>query len=69
MNNFEFIRNMNIDELAELLSIIKPKACGFCMGQCTGCLREVSCKSAIKDWLNSNRPPQYLDRVKEAKWY
>lgn len=67
MNNFEKIQTMTIDELADLLASTKPKACGFCMGTFTGCLREVSCKSAIKDWLNSNRPPQYLDNKEEQK--
>ena len=49
--NFEKIKEMSIEELAALFSTVHPKCCGFCNGQYMGCLREVSCKSGIKGWL------------------
>ena len=41
--------------MAEFFATMKPKGCGLCMGSYMGCLREVSCTSAIKDWLLSDR--------------
>lgn len=58
--NYERIKDMTIEEMAELLSTIKPKACGMCIGVYDGCLRQVSCKQSIKEWLNSNKPPKKL---------
>jgi hypothetical protein len=50
MNNYEKIKNMTIKEMAELFATSKPKCCGLCHPK-MGCLREVSCTGAIKDWL------------------
>lgn len=52
MNNFELIQNMKIDEFAEFLASEKPRACFMCTGQEKGCLRMISCKQGIKEWLN-----------------
>lgn len=67
MNNFEKIKSMSLDEMADFFSSTKPKACGLCIGQYTGCLREVSCKGAIKEWLQDSRPAQFLDNRRSEK--
>lgn len=61
MNNYERIKSMTVDEMAELFNSSKPKCCGFCMGYYMGCLRMIDCKNAIKDWLMSDRPPVFLN--------
>lgn len=57
MNNFEKIKNMNIDEMAEMFFYTKPKGCGFCEGAYMGCLRQADCIQAIKSWLKSTKAP------------
>lgn len=42
--NYERIKNMTVEEMAEFFSTMKPKGCGLCMGVYMGCLRQVSCK-------------------------
>lgn len=61
MNNYERIKTMSIDKMAEFFANMKPKGCGLCMGQYMGCLRQVSCKSSIKEWLLSDKPESKLD--------
>lgn len=51
MNNFEKIKNMTLDEMALYFATRLPKSCHLCLGQKTGCLREVSCVSGIKGYL------------------
>lgn len=53
MNNFERIKNMSIDEMAKYYATHLPKCCHMCTGMKSGCLREVSCISGIKSWLES----------------
>lgn len=52
--NYERIKNMTVEEMAELFATTKPKTCGMCTGAFDGCLRQVSCKQSIKI-------PKYLD--------
>ncbi len=66
--NYERIKNMTVEEMAEFFSSSKPKCCGFCMGVYMGCLRESDCKSAIKSWLKSDRAPCFLDDKKQKLW-
>lgn len=61
MNNYEKIKSMSIEELAELFATMKPKGCGLCMGVYHGCLRQVSCKGSILEWLMSNKTPRKLE--------
>lgn len=53
MNNFERIKAMSIEEMARFFATRLPKSCHLCIGQKTGCLREISCKSGIKTYLES----------------
>jgi hypothetical protein len=53
MNNYEKIKKMTIDEMAEYHAEHVPKTCWMCTGTKNGCLREISCKSGIKQWLES----------------
>lgn len=59
--NYEKIKNMTLDEMAELFATTKPKTCGMCIGAFDGCLRQVSCKQSIKHWLMSNKPAKKLN--------
>lgn len=68
MNNYEKIKNMNIDEMANMFFMTKPKGCGFCMGAYMGCLRQASCVQAIKDWLKSTNPPADYENGNNKKW-
>ena len=49
--NFEKIKNMKLDEMAKLYATQIPRACWMCTGKTSGCLREISCVSGIKQWL------------------
>lgn len=55
MNNYEKIKSMSIEEMAEYFAYgRKPKACGFCIaGNGGNCLIQVSCHSAIQQWLQA----------------
>lgn len=54
MTNFERIKNMNADEIAELLDISTVETCKMCSYKCEGaCISTKSCKSGIKLWLES----------------
>lgn len=68
MNNYEKIKNMNIDEMANLFFFVKPKGCGFCEGQYMGCLRQAGCIQAIKEWLNGTKPPADYEKYSNKKW-
>lgn len=58
--NYERIKAMSVDEMANFFAEMKPKGCGLCMGVYMGCLRQVSCKQSIKDWLLSDKPENKL---------
>ena len=49
--NYEKIKSMNIDEMAKYYATHLPKCCWMCAGTKNGCLREISCVSGIKQWL------------------
>lgn len=68
MNNYEKIKNMNIDEMANLFFFVKPKGCGFCEGQYMGCLRQSGCIQAIKEWLKGTKPPADYEKYSNKKW-
>lgn len=51
MNNYEKIKQMSLDEMAEYYATHLPKCCWMCTGMKNGCLREISCVSGIKQWL------------------
>ena len=53
MNNFERIKSMSIKEMARFFASKLPKSCHLCTGQKMGCLREISCESGIKSYLES----------------
>lgn len=44
---------MTLDEMAELYATQIPRACWMCTGKKKGCLREISCVSGIKQWLQA----------------
>ena len=67
MNNYERLKTMSVDEMAEFFAYMKPKGCGLCMGAYMGCLRQVSCTESIKEWLLSDKPERKLDKVKEEE--
>ena len=50
MNNFEKIKNMNIDEMAEWIINIEPLHCRNCPANKI-CFGEMDCKRTIKQWL------------------
>ena len=68
MNNYEKIKNMNINEMANLFFFVKPKGCGFCEGQYMGCLRHSECIQAIKEWLKGTKPPAEYEKYSNKKW-
>ncbi len=68
MNNYEKIKNMSVDEIAEMLFQVKPKSCGFCMGAYMGCLRQVNCVQSIKEWLMSTKAPADYEKHSNKKW-
>ena len=53
MNNYERIKAMSIEEMARFFASRLPKSCHLCTGQKMGCLREISCESGIKSYLES----------------
>ena len=55
MNNYERLKAMSVDEMAEFFAYMKPKGCGLCTGAYMGCLRQVSCTESIKEWLLSDK--------------
>ena len=56
LTNYERIKAMSVDEMANFFAEMKPKGCGLCMGVYMGCLRQVSCKN----WLLSDKPENKL---------
>lgn len=58
MNNFEKIKAMDIDEMAEFINRLKMNFCedAFVAGGCNGCTIKKLCdlpKSKTKQWLES----------------
>lgn len=58
MNNFEKIKNMTIDEMAEFINRLKMNVCedAFIAGGCNGCYIKGLCdlpKSKTKQWLQA----------------
>lgn len=67
LTNYERIKAMSVDEMAKFFAEMKPKGCGLCMGSYMGCLRQVSCKQSIKDWLLSDKSERRLDSESEVE--
>lgn len=65
--NYERIKAMSVDEMANFFTEMKPKGCGLCMGVYMGCLRQVSCTNSIKEWLLSDKPEGRLDSESEVE--
>ena len=51
MNNYEKIKNMTVDEIAEWLS--NRAGCCFCIYEFTECNEAIGCVDGIKQWLLS----------------
>lgn len=49
--NYEKIKAMSLDEMALLYATQLPRVCWMCTGKKNGCLREISCVSGIKGYL------------------
>lgn len=49
MNNYEKIKQMKVDEMANFLS--NRAACGFCIYEFDECNEAIRCVEGIKQWL------------------
>ena len=52
MNNFEKIKNMTLDEMAEWIINIEPLHCRNCPANKI-CFGEMDCKRTIRQWLQA----------------
>lgn len=49
MNNYEKIKQMTVEEMAEFL--FNNAACGFCIYEFDECNEAIGCVEGIKQWL------------------